>query len=75
MPARTGNWRRAAEGSDCGWVALIVLAGGKGGPLPLTVGLATASAASAALLLNLEGLTTMAIPRESLARMSTGALR
>ena len=49
------------KGSDWGWMALVVLAGGIGGPLLLMVGLATTSASSAALLLNLEGLATMAI--------------
>ncbi|TAL36232.1 MAG: DMT family transporter [Phenylobacterium sp.] len=47
--------------ADWGWMALVVLAGGVAGPVLLMLGLATTSAASAALLLNLEGLATMAI--------------
>ncbi|WP_293677397.1 DMT family transporter [uncultured Phenylobacterium sp.] len=47
--------------ADWGWMALVVLAGGVAGPLMLMLGLATTSAASTALLLNLEGLATMAI--------------
>lgn len=46
---------------DWGWMALVVLAGGVAGPVLLMLGLATTSASSAALLLNLEGLATMAI--------------
>ena len=46
---------------DFGWMALVVLFGGIGGPVFLMVGLAQSSAASASLLLNLEGLATMAI--------------
>jgi drug/metabolite transporter (DMT)-like permease len=46
---------------DVGWMALVVLSGGVAGPLLLMLGLAQTSAASAALLLNLEGLATMAI--------------
>ena len=46
---------------DWGWMALVVLAGGVAGPLLLMIGLVTTPASSAALLLNLEGLATMAI--------------
>jgi drug/metabolite transporter (DMT)-like permease len=57
--------RAAAEaplsGRDWGWMALVVLAGGVAGPLLLMLGLARTPASSAALLLNLEGLATMAI--------------
>jgi drug/metabolite transporter (DMT)-like permease len=49
------------KGRDWGWMALVVLAGGIAGPLLLMVGLSTTSAASAALLLNVEGLATMTI--------------
>ena len=47
--------------ADWGWMALVVLSGGVAGPLLLMLGLATTPASSAALLLNLEGLATMAI--------------
>ncbi len=46
---------------DLSWLALIIVAGGVAGPLLLMLGLARTSASSAALLLNLEGLATMAI--------------
>jgi drug/metabolite transporter (DMT)-like permease len=46
---------------DMPWLALIALSGGAVGPLLLMVGLSTTPASSAALLLNLEGLATMAI--------------
>lgn len=47
--------------SDWGWMALVILSGGIVGPLLLMIGLTTTPASSAALLLNLEGLATMAI--------------
>ncbi len=47
--------------SDLPWLGLIVLSGGIVAPVLLMLGLATTSASSAALLLNLEGLATMAI--------------
>lgn len=47
--------------SDAPWLALVVLAGGMAGPVLLMVGLNSTPASSAALLLNLEGLATMAI--------------
>lgn len=47
--------------SDWGWMGLMVLSGGVAGPVLLMLGLSTTPAASAALLLNLEGLATMAI--------------
>lgn len=47
--------------ADLPWLALVVLAGGVAGPVLLMVGLAATPASSAALLLNLEGLATMAI--------------
>lgn len=46
---------------DWGWMALVILAGGIAGPILLLFGLRTTPASSAALLLNLEGLATMAI--------------
>jgi drug/metabolite transporter (DMT)-like permease len=47
--------------SDLRWLALVVLSGGVIGPLLLMLGLSRTPASSAALLLNLEGLATMAI--------------
>jgi drug/metabolite transporter (DMT)-like permease len=46
---------------DWGWMALVVFAGGVAGPVLLMFGLSTTPASSAALLLNLEGLATMAL--------------
>ncbi len=46
---------------DLPWLAAMILFGGVIGPLSLMLGLARSDAASAALLLNLEGLATMAI--------------
>jgi drug/metabolite transporter (DMT)-like permease len=68
-----GAWRmvrsvtevRATEAplrrADAPRLALVLLFGGVAAPLLLMLGLATTSAASASLLLNLEGLATMAI--------------
>jgi drug/metabolite transporter (DMT)-like permease len=47
--------------TDLPWLVLVVLIGGAIGPVLLLVGLATTPASTAALLLNLEGLATMAI--------------
>ncbi len=57
VPAAEAPLRRA----DVPWLALVVLAGGVAGPLCLMLGLARTEATSASLLLNLEGLATMAI--------------
>lgn len=46
---------------DLPWLLLIILAGGVIGPLLLMLGLSRTPASTAALLLNLEGLATMAI--------------
>lgn len=46
---------------DLPWLSLVVLAGGIVGPILLMVGLAQTPASTAALLLNVEGLATMAI--------------
>ena len=46
---------------DLPWLALVVLSGGVVGPVLLMAGLAATPAATASLLLNLEGLATMAI--------------
>jgi len=47
--------------ADLPWLSLVVLFGGVLGPLLLMVGLSTTSASSASLLLNVEGLATVAI--------------
>lgn len=47
--------------ADAPWLILVILAGGVAGPLLLMIGLSMTTASSAALLLNLEGLATMAI--------------
>ncbi len=57
MPAAEAPLRSV----DMPWLGLVVLAGGIGGPLLLMLGLARTDAASASLLLNLEGLATMGI--------------
>ncbi len=57
MPAGEAPLRRP----DLPWLALVVLSGGVIGPFLLMVGLAVTPASAAALLLNLEGLATMAI--------------
>ncbi len=57
LPAPEAPLRR----TDALWLGLVVLAGGIGGPLLLMLGLARTDAASASLLLNLEGLATMGI--------------
>ena len=57
IPAAEAPLRRA----DLPWLAALVLFGGMLGPLLLMLGLARTDASSASLLLNLEGLATMAI--------------
>lgn len=57
IPAAEAPLRRA----DLPWLGLVVLSGGVVGPLLLMVGLAATAASTAALMLNLEGLATMAI--------------
>ena len=57
LPAPEAPLRR----SDIPWLAAVVIFGGVIGPLLLMLGLARTNAASAALLLNLEGLATMSI--------------
>ena len=47
--------------TDLPWLAAVVAAGGMAGPLLLMLGLARTNAASASLLLNLEGLATMGL--------------
>ncbi|WP_431283240.1 DMT family transporter [Humitalea sp. 24SJ18S-53] len=57
LPATEAPLRRA----DMPWLGLVILSGGIGGPLLLMFGLSRTDAASASLLLNLEGLATMGI--------------
>jgi drug/metabolite transporter (DMT)-like permease len=57
IPAPEAPLRR----SDLPWLAAVVASGGMLGPLLLVFGLSGTTAASGALLLNLEGLATMAI--------------
>jgi drug/metabolite transporter (DMT)-like permease len=57
VPAPEAPLRRG----DLPWLGLVVLVGGVVGPVLLMIGLARTPASSAALLLNLEGLATMAI--------------
>lgn len=63
--ARSGLGLEAPEAPlrarDAPWLALVVAFGGVAGPLLLMLGLARTSGASGSLLLNLEGLATMAI--------------
>jgi drug/metabolite transporter (DMT)-like permease len=47
--------------ADIPWLALVILSGGVAGPVLLMLGLKATPASSASLLLNLEGLATMAI--------------
>lgn len=47
--------------SDLPWLALVILCGGAIAPVLLMAGLATTPASTASLLLNLEGLATLAI--------------
>ena len=57
VPAPEAPLRRG----DLPWLGLVILSGGVIGPVLLMLGLAHMAASSAALLLNLEGLATMAI--------------
>jgi drug/metabolite transporter (DMT)-like permease len=57
LPAQEARLRRA----DLPWLAAVILFGGVLGPGLLMLGLARTTAASGALLLNLESLTTMTI--------------
>ena len=65
--------------ADAPWMIAIVAFGGILGPLFLMLGLARTSAASGSLLLNLEGLATMAIAwvvyRENADRRCSSARR
>jgi drug/metabolite transporter (DMT)-like permease len=63
--ARRGRGAQSSEAplrrGDRPWLALVVLSGGVAAPALLMLGLTTTPAAAASLLLNLEGLATMAI--------------
>jgi drug/metabolite transporter (DMT)-like permease len=59
--AGRGRTEAPLRRGDFPWLALVVLSGGVVGPVLLMVGLAATPAATASLLLNLEGLATMAI--------------
>jgi drug/metabolite transporter (DMT)-like permease len=74
IPAVEAPLRR----SDMPWLALVIASGGILGPLLLMLGLTRTAASGASLLLNLEGLATMAIAwivfRENVdRRLMTGA--
>ncbi|HEV8678496.1 MAG TPA: EamA family transporter [Stellaceae bacterium] len=57
-----GMWQEAPlRRGDLPWLALVVLSGGVVAPVLLMLGLAATTASAASLLLNLEGLATMAI--------------
>lgn len=57
-------WREAPiTGSDWGWLGAAIAAGGVAGPVLLVFGLAWGTAATAALLLNLEAVFTVLIAR------------
>jgi drug/metabolite transporter (DMT)-like permease len=60
---RRGNGPREAplRGKDLGWLAAVVLFGGVAGPVLLMFGLASTTASTASLLLNLEGVSTLVI--------------
>ncbi|HET7717618.1 MAG TPA: DMT family transporter, partial [Bauldia sp.] len=58
---RGGSTEAPLRRSDLPWLALVVFFGGVAGPVLLMIGLATTSGSAAALLLNVEGLATMAI--------------
>lgn len=57
LPAAEAPLRRA----ELPWLGAVILSGGVAAPLLLMLGLARTDAAAASLLLNLEGLATMAI--------------
>ncbi|MFO1059097.1 MAG: DMT family transporter [Dongiaceae bacterium] len=61
MLRRGGGGEAPLRRADLPWLAGAIAAGGVAGPLLLLLGLARGSAAATALLLNLEGLATLAI--------------
>jgi drug/metabolite transporter (DMT)-like permease len=58
---RRGGGEAPLARADLPWLAAAIAAGGVAGPLLLLLGLSRSSAAATALLLNLEGLATLAI--------------
>lgn len=56
-----GSGEAPLRRADLPWLLLVVLSGGVAGPVLLMIGLAETDAAAASLLLNLEGLATLAI--------------
>ncbi|TZG24413.1 DMT family transporter [Sphingomonas montanisoli] len=56
-----GEGEASLARSDMPWLALVILCGGGIAPVLLMAGLATTPASTASLLLNLEGLATLAI--------------
>lgn len=58
---RTPHGEASLRRADLGWLIAVVLFGGVAGPLLLMIGLTYTTASTAALLLNLEGLATLAI--------------
>ena len=56
-----GEGEASLARSDMPWLALVILCGGGIAPVLLMTGLATTPASTASLLLNLEGLATLAI--------------
>jgi len=65
IAVRRGLGARSREAplrrADLPWLAAVILFGGVAGPVLLMLGLAATTASTASLLLNLEGLATMAI--------------
>ncbi|MBM3564519.1 MAG: EamA family transporter [Alphaproteobacteria bacterium] len=60
---RRGRGQREAplRGKDLGWLAAVILFGGVAGPVLLMFGLTSTTASAVSLLLNLEGVSTLAI--------------
>lgn len=58
---RTVSQEAPLRRADLPWLALVVFLGGVAGPVLLMIGLSATSASTASLLLNVEGLATMAI--------------
>jgi drug/metabolite transporter (DMT)-like permease len=61
LPGEGGAGGAPLRRPDLPWLAAVVLLGGVAGPVLLMLGLARTGGAAAALLLNLEGLATLAI--------------
>lgn len=61
LQTRGRRLEASLQKSDMGWLAAIVFFGGVAGPVLLMIGLQTSTAAVTALLLNVEGLATVAL--------------